>query len=200
VVAASIGPYGAYLADGSEYVGRYRIDRADLRAFHAPRWEILSQATDLLACETLPNLVEADVLLDLLRQSPDAQAWVSFSCRDGARVSDGTPIAECAALCAEHPRVLAVGVNCTAPRFVPELIDRIREAAPILPVIVYPNSGEVYDADRRGWTGSSDPVDYAAAARDWYRRGARFLGGCCRTGPGHVRAMRRALEALVPRR
>lgn len=157
VVAASIGPYGAYLADGSEYVGRYRIDRSDLRAFHQPRWEILAETTDLFACETLPNVDEARVLLELLRQTPRAQAWLCFSCRDGSRISDGTPIAECAALCAEHSGVLAVGVNCTAPRFVPQLIDHVQKAAPSLPVVVYPNSGEVYDAERRGWTGVSDP-------------------------------------------
>lgn len=200
VVAASIGPYGAYLADGSEYVGHYRIDRTDLRAFHQPRWEILSEVADLFACETVPNLAETEVLLDLLRQTPRAEAWVSFSCRDGARVSDGTPIGECAALCAEHPRVLAVGVNCTAPRLIPELIDRLRDAAPSLPIVVYPNSGEMYDAARRGWTGSSDELDYAAAARDWYAAGARLIGGCCRTRPAHIRAIRAALDDLVPRR
>jgi homocysteine S-methyltransferase len=197
VVAASIGPYGAYLADGSEYVGRYRIDRSDLRAFHQPRWEIVSRVTDLLACETVPNLAEAEVLLDLLRQTPGVRAWVSFSCRDGERISDGTPIAECAAACAEHPRVLAVGVNCTAPRFVPELIDRVREAAPAKAVIAYPNSGETFDPQRRGWTGTSDPLDYAVAAREWHRRGASIVGGCCRTRPAHIRAIREALEAAV---
>lgn len=194
LVAASIGPYGAYLADGSEYRGDYGLSNADLQAFHEPRWEILaSSPVDLLACETIPNVQEAEVLLGLLRQTPDRFAWMSFSCRDEIHISDGTPIKECAALFDTCEQVVAVGINCTAPRYINALIEHVRAGAPGKPVVVYPNSGEVYDGASRTWAGTSDPISCSLAAADWFRRGARLIGGCCRMGPQHIQAMRDAV-------
>jgi homocysteine S-methyltransferase len=191
--AASVGPYGAFLADGSEYSGDYEVGGDTLRSFHAPRWEILASASTLLACETLPSLFEAEVLLDLLEATPEVRAWMSFSCRDGAHLNDGTPIAEAAARCAASPGVVAVGVNCTAPRFIPSLILEVRRGAPALPVVVYPNSGETWDAEARSWLGVAEPLDFAGAAREWRGLGATLIGGCCRTTPEHVAALRAAL-------
>jgi homocysteine S-methyltransferase len=197
VVAASIGPYGAYLADGSEYLGRYEIDVAALRSFHQPRWEILSECCRLMACETIPSQAEARVLLDLLRQSPGVLAWISFSCRDGAHISDGTPLAQCAALCAESEQVVAVGINCTPPSLISSLIGEARLGAPAKPIVVYPNSGETYVGAGRRWTGGADRPALPELALEWYRRGARLIGGCCRTGPEDIRALRLALDAGV---
>ena len=195
-VAASVGPYGAYLADGSEYRGRYGVSASTLHAFHAERLRVLWAAgPDLLAIETLPDIDELRVLLALLSEMPGPLAWISFSCRDGEHLSDGTPIAEAAALCAGSDAVAAVGVNCTAPRHVGSLIDQLRAGAPALPVIVYPNSGERYDIETRSWTGTSEPVDFGHAAVSWRRRGATIIGGCCRTGPRHITAIRRALDS-----
>ena len=189
LVAASIGPYGAYLADGSEYRGDYGVESATLRAFHQPRWEILAQPGTLLACETIPSRQEAELLLELLAESPGVSAWLSFSCRDGAQLADGTPIEQCARLCAASSKVVAVGVNCTAPRFLPELLRRMHTAAPGLPLVAYPNSGETYDVESKCWHGTADPASFASAARQWVDEGARVVGGCCRTGPGHIRAL-----------
>ena len=162
LVAASIGPYGASLANGAEYRGNYGVSNDTLRAFHEPRWEILAPASvDLLACETIPSYQEANVLLALLQQTPGRVAWMSFSCCYGLHISDGTPIAECAALCAACEQVAAVGINCTAPQHIPSLIEQIRGGASGKPVIVYPNSGEVYDGTTRTWAGTSDPIDIA---------------------------------------
>ena len=198
LVAASIGPYGASLANGAEYRGDYGVSNQALRAFHEPRWEILAAApVDLLACETIPSYQEAEVLLALLRQTPDRFAWMSFSCRDGMHISDGTPIAACAALFETCAQVVAVGVNCTAPRHLPSLIDQVRAGAPGKPVVVYPNSGERYDGATRTWKGSSEPMDCSRAAGDWFRHGARLIGGCCRMGPQHINAMRTALLKSV---
>ncbi len=194
LVAASIGPYGAYLADGAEYRGDYGVSKQELRAFHEPRWEILaSSPADLLACETIPSFQEAEVLLALLQQTPDLFAWMSFSCRDGAHISDGTPITECAALFDACEQVVSVGVNCTAPRYMASLIEQVRAGAPGKPVVVYPNSGEVYDAQTKTWAGTADPLSCGLDAQDWFRRGARLIGGCCRMGPRHIKAMRDAL-------
>lgn len=194
LVAASIGPYGAYLADGGEYRGDYRISKNELRGFHESRWEILAASSaDLLACETIPSFEEAEVLLGLLRQTPGVYAWVSFSCRDGEHISDGTPITECAALLNDQEQVAAVGVNCTAPKYISSLIDKIRTAAPGKPIAVYPNSGELYDVETRAWIGTSDPLNSGTAAVEWFKSGARLIGGCCRIGPDHIKAMREAL-------
>jgi len=195
LVAASIGPYGAYLANGAEYRGDYGISKSKLRAFHEPRWEILAASpVDLLACETIPSLQEAEVLLELLQKTPGIFAWMSFSCRDAKHISEGTPITECAALFKDCEQVAAIGVNCTAPQYISSLIKEIRARAPGKPIVVYPNSGEVYDGETRTWVGTSAPLNSGIAAKEWFRSGARLIGGCCRMGPKHIKAMREALS------
>lgn len=193
LVAASVGPYGAYLADGSEFTGAYDLDEAGLIDFHRRRWQVLaSSGADLLACETIPSLVEARVLGRLLAETPDRVAWFSFSCRDGAHISDGTPILECVRALAEVPRIVAIGVNCTAPGFIADLVTAIRGATEI-PVIVYPNSGEGWDSENKTWTGVADPTSFAQAATAWRDSGAQLIGGCCRTGPDDIRRLRSQL-------
>ena len=193
LVAASVGPYGAYLADGSEYDGRYGVEAGALDDFHRRRFRLFARsAADLILCETLPSGLEVEVLLGIVAETPGARVWMSFCCGDGARLWDGTPVEEAAGLCQEADRVVAVGVNCVAPAHVGELIGRIRTATD-LPVIVYPNSGEVYDAGTGewSWAEASAPFDLAARAPDWIARGAVGVGGCCRAGPDRIRALRR---------
>ena len=150
LVAASAGPYGAYLADGSEYDGRYGVEPRVLDEFHRRRFRLFARSdADLILCETIPSGLEVEVVLGILAETPEAWAWVSFCCADGARLWDGTPVEAVARLCDRAERVAAVGVNCVAPAHVGELIGRIRGETD-LPVIVYPNSGEVYDAPHRG--------------------------------------------------
>lgn len=193
LVAASMGPYGAMLHDGSEYRGDYGVHAQTLRDFHAPRLRLFDAANvDVLALETIPSCLEAEVLADLLRDC-ETPAWICFSCRDEAHISDGTPVEEAARLFVDHPVVVAVGINCTPPQYIPELIRRIANTVPERAVMAYPNSGEVYVADDRGWQGTSTPVDYARAAEEWIVAGASIVGGCCRTGPAHIRAMRDAI-------
>ena len=193
LVAASIGPYGAFRADGSEYTGAYDLDFDGLLDFHRERMRLLLEAgADLLACETIPSAVEARALARLLAELPHARAWVSFSCRDGSRLCDGTPFVDAVRTVAAVPQVAAVGVNCTAPSHVEDLL-RAAAAVTDKPLVAYPNSGETYDAAAKAWRGTSDPLDWGERARAWRAAGARLVGGCCRTGPDHVRAVRVAL-------
>ena len=186
LVAASIGPYGAFLADGSEYRGDYPLGEAELMDFHRPRLAALLEAgPDLLACETLPNFTEARALARLLAEFPNARAWMSFSARDDAHISHGERLADCAAWLDAIPQVVAIGVNCTAPRHIPALIAAARTATN-KPIVVYPNSGETYDAARRAWCGPATVETFALEARRWYDAGARLIGGCCRTTPAHI--------------
>jgi homocysteine S-methyltransferase len=197
LIAASVGPYGAYLADGSEYDGRYGVGRERLDAFHRGRLELLaSTGVDLLACETIPSRLESEVLLGILGDQPDdVRAWMSFSCADGSRLHDGTPIEDVVGLCEGRKRIAAVGVNCTAPEHVAELTGRVR-AVTDRPVIVYANSGEAYDAATGSWAGGAAAREVwlagTLAARD---AGADILGGCCRVGPEGIAELRRRLEA-----
>jgi len=195
LVAASIGPYGAFLADGSEYRGDYGIGPADLYDFHAPRWEVLAESdADLIACETTPSIEETAAYCRLAAVS-GRPTWISFQCRDGRRIADGTPLAVAAAVCGEEPNVVAVGVNCTDPRFVSSLIEEARQATE-KPILVYPNSGEIWDAAAKRWSGPPPPIDWGERAREWQRLGAAGIGGCCRVGPADIAAIR---AALVPR-
>lgn len=187
LVAASVGPYGAYLADGSEYTGIYDLDRRGLEQFHRPRWVILAGSeADILACETIPSFAEAQALAGLLAETPTAYAWFSFSCRDGQHISDGTPLAECAAFLSDFERVAAIGINCTPPRFIPDLIRSVT-AFTNKPVVVYPNSGETYDPAHKHWHGESVPAEFGTYSREWRKLGAALIGGCCRTTPAHIR-------------
>ena len=181
-VAASVGPYGAMLADGSEYRGDYGRTLAELRAFHRPRLEVLAQACldvgdALLACETIPSLVEVEALAEELARV-GVPAWVSVT-PAGGRLRTGEPLDAAFALAASVPEVLALGVNCCDPADVEAGIAAAAAAgrAPI----AYPNTGEGWDAEMRAWTGT--PTLDAAAARRWTDEGARALGGCCRVGP-----------------
>ncbi|MEV4527534.1 homocysteine S-methyltransferase [Streptosporangium sp. NPDC049304] len=186
-VAASVGPYGAYLANGAEYTGAYDLDEDGLTDWHRDRWHILADSeADLMACETIPSYTEARALRRLLAETPGMRAWVSFSCRDGEHINDGTPLKMAAGLFAGNPQVIAIGVNCTAPRHVLSLISQIKGK----PTMVYPNSGEVWDSANRRWLGLADPVEFGEAAAGWTAAGSAFVGGCCRTTPEHIRQIR----------
>ncbi|WP_270347695.1 homocysteine S-methyltransferase, partial [Mitsuokella multacida] len=175
------------LADGSEYRGDYGASRAELADFHAERLAILvSAGPDILACETLPLLDEARAILDDLSRYPDAGAWISFSCKDAEHTCGGDAIADCARLLDRESQVAAIGVNCTAPQYVADLIRNIR-AHTAKPVVVYPNTGETYDAVTKTWHGS--PTPYHDFVRQWYEAGARLIGGCCRTTPDDIRGI-----------
>lgn len=194
MVAASIGPYGATVHDGSEYTGDYNIDEEGLRQFHSGRLHLLDRSgADVLACETIPNVSEAGVLHDLL-MDVESPAWVSFACRDERCISDGTPLQEVAKKFRDHPRVLALGINCTAPHLISALIGEIRQAAPEKAIVVYPNSGETYEVKDNSWHGSDSSIDCAEESLAWLNAGAKMIGGCCRVGPEHITAIRDSLH------
>jgi homocysteine S-methyltransferase len=193
LVAASVGPYGAFLANGAEYTGDYDLDEGGLLEFHRERLaQLAASGADLLACETIPSAREARALHALLAE-PGLPAWVSFSCRDGERLRDGTLLADCVRLVDPLPRVVAIGVNCTAPAHVESLL-RAAARATRKPLVAYPNSGEEYDRTRRSWRGTRSAWRWGELGLLWRAAGARLIGGCCRTGPGEVRSLRAALS------
>ncbi len=183
-VAASVGPYGAARADGSEYRGRYGLSVAQLAAWHRPRLEVLADAgADLLALETVPDVDEAAALVGLV-QAANVPAWLSYTI-DGAKTRAGQPLAEAFAVAAGVPQIVAVGVNCCTPGDVLAAIEVAREVTG-KPVIVYPNSGERWDAG--GWAG---PARFSPAlVPQWVAAGARIVGGCCRVRPADIRLLR----------
>lgn len=186
LVAASVGPYGAYLADGSEYRGNYGLDRKALSDFHRKRMQTLIEAgPDILACETIPCLLEAQAIVDVLKEHSKMYAWISFSAKDGQHINSGERIEDCAKWLNDKSQIAAIGVNCTAPQYMESLIDKIRRGTD-KPIIVYPNSGEIYDPKEKDWHGHSTSEHYAVDAMKWYQRGARIIGGCCRTTPEHI--------------
>lgn len=186
LIAASVGPYGAALADGSEYRGRYGLSVAALRRWHRPRLEVLAAAgADVLACETVPDVDEAEALVDLVR-SAGVPAWLSYTI-DGATTRAGQPLGEAFAVAAGVPEIVAIGVNCCAPGDVLPAIRLARDVGK--PVIVYPNSGERWDG--RGWVGP--PRFSAGLAAEWVAAGARVVGGCCRVGPADIAELARVL-------
>lgn len=197
-IAASLGPYGAALHNGAEYHGRYEIGFDELVAFHTERVAVAAETgADLIALETVPSLEEARAILRALEQVPAARAWISFSCRDASRVAHGELLRACAATVAASGQVVAVGINCTAPQWIAALIgEALAGAGNEKPVIVYPNSGESWDAKTRRWSGQNDAGEFGTLAREWYGAGAQAVGGCCRTGPAHIAAVAATLDSL----
>jgi homocysteine S-methyltransferase len=184
-VAASVGPYGAVLADGSEYRGRYGLTAAQLRDFHLPRLELLASAgPDLLAVETIPDVDEAEALVPLL-DDVGISAWFSFSAR-GSRTGAGQPLADAFAVAASADCVVAVGVNCCAPADVLRAVE-LASAVTGRPAVAYPNSGEEWGAGTRHWAGDNS-FDVRLAPR-WVEAGAAYVGGCCRVGPRDIAAL-----------
>ncbi|MFD9335549.1 homocysteine S-methyltransferase [Streptomyces sp. NPDC060028] len=181
-VAASVGPYGAVLADGSEYRGRYGLSRRELAAFHRPRIEaLLGAAPDVLAMETVPDTAEAEALLTVLAET-GARAWLAYTVA-GGRTRAGQPLPEAFALAAEAPGVIALGVNCCDPE---DVLPALEAAASVTgkPLLAYPNDGSVWDAVTRTWHAPRAPAPWPTAA--WRRAGARLIGGCCRIGPPRI--------------
>ncbi|KAK4265590.1 hypothetical protein QN277_026621 [Acacia crassicarpa] len=200
LVAASVGSYGAYLADGSEYSGHYgdAVTVETLKNFHRMRLLILADSDpDLIAFETIPNKIEAQAYAELLEEEGiEIPAWFSFSCKDGSNVVSGDSISECAAIADSCERVAAVGVNCTAPRYIHSLIESITKVTN-KPVLVYPNSGETYDGESKQWMKSSGEgeEDFVSYVAKWRDAGASLFGGCCRTTPSTIKAITEALSA-----
>ncbi|RCG25532.1 homocysteine S-methyltransferase [Streptomyces diacarni] len=182
-VAGSVGPYGAVLADGSEYRGRYGLGVADLAAFHRPRIEALvAGAPDVLAAETVPDAVEAEALLRAAAGC-GVPVWLSYTVA-GGRTRAGQPLEEAFAVAAGNAQVLAVGVNCCAAHEVGQALEAAARACPGVPLVAYPNSGEGWDAGRAAWTGA--PSFAPSLAAEWVTLGARLVGGCCRVGPRDI--------------
>lgn len=191
LVAASVGPYGAYLHDGSEYHGDYGLTVEQLMTWHRPRLAVLAASgADLLAFETIPSLAEGKALVRLLAEFPDTAAWLSFSCAGGEHVCHGERFADCVSMAAASPQIVAMGVNCTPPRYIESLL---QQAATVTqkPLLTYPNSGERWDAAIQCWLPGSGVADFAVAAERWHAAGARLIGGCCRTTPADIAALAR---------
>lgn len=195
LVAGSVGPYGAYLANGAEYRGDYALDEADMIDFHRPRVQaLLEAAVDVLAFETLPTLDEAKALVRLLGQFPGKYGWFSFTLRDDGHISNGTPLQEVAEFLDQHEQVAAIGVNCVRLEFVTGALKTLRQHTQ-KPLIVYPNSGEHYDAVSKTWNSLPSDLKLVEQLDDWYAAGARLIGGCCRTTPADITAIRQHFQA-----
>jgi homocysteine S-methyltransferase len=196
LVAASVGPFGAVLADGSEYSGRYDASWSDVRAFHRARLEVLlASGPDVLAVETMPSRAEAELVVEEAIRAGAAPMWVSFTCRDASSTWAGDPIADAVAA-VRHEQVVAVGVNCTAPRFVAPLLATIGEADD-RPLVVYPNHGGTWDGAHERWVGADAAGSLVDHLDEWLLRGARLVGGCCGVGPDEVRRLARRRDELV---
>ncbi|XP_059649466.1 homocysteine S-methyltransferase 2-like [Cornus florida] len=200
LIAASVGSYGAYLADGSEYSGIYgdSVTLETLKDFHRRRVQILAESgADLIAFETTPNRLEAKAYAELLEEDDiKIPAWFSFSSKDGTNIVSGDSLLECASIAHSCKQVVAVGINCTPPRFIHGLIQSIRKVTS-KPILVYPNSGETYNADRKEWvqtTGVADE-DFVSYVGKWFDAGASLVGGCCRTTPNTIRAISKVLSS-----
>ncbi|KAK3079886.1 hypothetical protein LTS18_003681 [Coniosporium uncinatum] len=217
LVAGSVGPYGAYLSNGAEYTGAYSLSEDGLMDFHRGRIEELlrdrrrsddpgvggreegkegkeGEGVDVLACETMPHFGEVKALVKLLRKEfPGAAAWFSFTLKDEAHVSDGTALADVVEFLDEEEQVVAVGVNCVPIDLIAGAL-RVMKAKTGKPLIVYPNSGEVYDGGTKEWSGNRAQGTLASHAKEWAELGARIIGGCCRTTPEDIKALKKALN------
>ena len=195
-VAASVGPYGAVLGGGEEYIGNYGVSHDDLVTFHRERIEVLAAAgPDLFACETIPDIVEVKALLEVLADYPHIPAWITMSCADGDFTCAGQPISELALVTRDHDNVVAIGANCTMPQHISQLFSTMREHT-VKPFVVYPNAGRLWDPDNHVWIGEPRHLVDPESVREWALLGSAMIGGCCGLGPRAVRAIDVQLDEL----
>jgi homocysteine S-methyltransferase len=193
-IGASLGPFGAMLHNGAEYHGNYRASFEEVVQFHSKRISVLASTNaDFLAFETIPSLDEAGAIVIALEEHPDLAGWISFTCQDESHVAHGERLRDCGRLLNEHRQIIAIGINCTAPALISPLL---RELSPATakPIVVYPNSGEIWDADSRSWRGEVDPRELANRSAEWLAAGAHAIGGCCRTTPRHIQELRNVFD------
>ncbi|WCJ24522.1 Homocysteine S-methyltransferase family protein [Euphorbia peplus] len=199
LVAASIGSYGAYLADGSEYSGSFGedVNLEKLKDFHRRRLQVLVEAgPDLLAFETIPNKLEAQACVELLEEeNVKIPSWICFSCIDGENAPSGESFKECLDVINKSNKVIAVGINCAPPHFIEALVRKFKKLTDKL-VVVYPNSGEIWDGRAKRWLPSScfEHEKFELCAARWHDSGASLIGGCCRTTPCTIRAISKVLK------
>ena len=192
LISGDVGPYAAYLANGSEYSGDYgEITINELKDFHRPRIQILlDQGVDLLALETIPNRLETQALIELLAEEfPEAEAYMSFTVQIPDAISDGNSLAEMAKLVSQSNQILAVGINCSSPLLYNQALSFLKNTGKAL--ITYPNSGEVYDGDSQTWKSKDkDALTLVEHSKYWHAHfGVKILGGCCRTRPNDIKAL-----------
>jgi homocysteine S-methyltransferase len=194
LVAASIGPYGAFLADGSEYSGHYSLSVPELMDFHRKRMSILVECEpDLLAFETIPNHNEVAALVKLLSEFPKMTAWLSLSTKGRTQLADETPFEKAVEIANQSDQIIAVGVNCLPPENVLHLL-KIAQKITSKSLLAYPNSGEKWDAKNHCWLPDAEKGDFGKLSLEWYNAGARLIGGCCRTSMKDVANIRKSLQ------
>lgn len=188
LIAGSVGPYGAYLADGSEYRGDYQLTEQEFMDFHQTRMELLDEAgIDLFAFETQPSFAESKALVNLLKRDfPKQTAWLSFSIKDPETLCDGTPLQDAVKYFNVFDQVAAIGVNCTTLENIDQAVKNIR-AVTDKPIVVYPNNGDIYDPVTKTWTKNPQDDDFAELTPKWIASGADLIGGCCRTTPADIK-------------
>ncbi|XP_053178856.1 homocysteine S-methyltransferase YbgG [Scomber japonicus] len=198
MVAGSVGPYGASLHNGSEYTGAYgeQMSIEELKVWHRPQVDCLAAAgADLIAFETIPSIKEAEALVELLREFPNSKAWLSFSCKDGKCISDGSSFTDAVQIANRSKQLVAVGVNCCPPTLVEPLLDSARSLlSPDMCWVVYPNSGEEWDTEQGWQTSGETSVSIPQLSHTWKKQGAAFIGGCCRIGPAQIAELKQQLK------
>jgi len=193
IIAASIGPYGSYLADGSEYKGIYNINDENIYNFHKKKIDILDNSNaDILAFETIPNYRETKIIAEILKGTKK-KSWISFSCKNEKQISDGTSLEKCCEYLNNHPKIFAVGINCTSPKYVSELIKILKIKSNKKKTIIYPNSGQKYNAKIKKWIGNKENL-FDTYIDEWINLDVDILGGCCRIGPKEIEKIKNKIK------
>lgn len=197
LVAASIGPFGACLADGSEYTGRYDVEWSDVEDYHRHKLNILvDSGADLIAVETIPLADEARLIAEILQECGSPPAWFSFGFADGAVTYGGDTVAQAVTSVVDYDNLVGVGINCTHPNYVEGLLRAMGQLAPTTAFVVYPNHGREWDAVGRCWIGSGELIPSTAELTRWVQLGAKFIGGCCGVGPDEIAELARRSRHL----
>ncbi|AFS40688.1 homocysteine S-methyltransferase [Leuconostoc gelidum] len=187
LIAGSVGPYGAYLANGAEYTGNYYLSESEFQAFHRPRIaRLIADGVDVFALETMPNFEETKALGHLLQQEfPSVDAYLSFATENGDHLWDGTPLSEAVTYFESISQIKAIGVNCTSPQ---NILPALKNITPNTSkkIIVYPNAGDDYDPETKRWVSQHGPIKWDELVPIWLAAGASLIGGCCRTSPDDI--------------
>ena len=198
IIAGAISPYGAILHDMSEYSGSY-IDSTSyktLKEFHKTNVQILaSKGVKLFAFETMPALLEAQALVELLHDYPHCKAWLSFTTLNGTHTSYGESFTKVFQTFQDDPQVIAIGTNCCDPKFTKLVLDAaVGQLGDHQSCIAYPNN-------RRNSESTADECQWANDLCQWVATGVLgWVGGCCEVTPRHIKLVKEVVREFESKR
>ena len=186
-IVGSFGPYASYDPEASEYIGEYDSTDIEIKKFHLNNIRIIEETDlDIILYETIPCLREIKILSEALSHSTK-EIWISITCNEEMEFRDGSSFKDACEIISKIEKITTMGINCFSPLLVKKAIDLLKKYSN-KKILIYPNSGEIYNPKERFWTGNNEFNN--SMIKNWLSLYPDIIGGCCRIGYDDIKKMR----------